>query len=136
MYIFPYQTKIIDEGELIDPRVNLEIMTAAGSLTIKFLVDSGADVTTLPYFPYAPLFNFKKSQKDRITIGGIEGRGVAGYPYTLRTKLKQNQFRLRCYLIDSSTEPLLGRLDFWQLFSIHFNNLRKRTEFIPITQLK
>lgn len=132
MYIFPYQKKIIDEGELIDPRVNLEVVTAVGLLTIKFLVDSGADVTTLPYFPYVPLFKFKKSQKDRITIGGIEGRGVDGYPYTLETKLKQYQFRLRCYLIDSPTEPLLGRLDFWRLFSINFNNRKKRTEITHI----
>lgn len=132
MYIFPYQTKIIDEGELIDPRVNLGVMTAAGFLTIKFLVDSGADVTTLPYFPYAQLFNFKKSQKNRVTIGGIEGKGVSGYPHTLETKLKQRSFRLRCYFIESPIEPLLGRLDFWTLFSIYFNNHKKRTEFIPI----
>jgi len=52
---FPYEKKYIEEGFLIDPRVNVEIKTNRGFLVVKFLLDSGADVTTLPINPYLEL---------------------------------------------------------------------------------
>ena len=40
-------------------------------------------------------------------------------------------FLQRCYFIESNVDPLLGRLDFWNLFSINFNNIKKQTVIIP-----
>jgi hypothetical protein len=124
---FPYEKKIIEEGELADPRIPLQIKTPVGFLTIKFLLDSGADVTTLPFSPYAELFNFKRNQKKKVTIGGIEGGGVNGYPFSLTVRLAKHKFSLRCYFIESRSDPLLGRLDFWNIFSIGFDNKNLRT---------
>ena len=122
MYIFPYEQKSIKEGLLVDPRITLEIETKRGFLAVKFLIDSGADVTTLPIIPYAELFYFRKDPKTRVTIGGVEGKGVGAYPFKLQMKLKSNVFTLRSYFIESFIDPLLGRLDFWNLYSIHFDN--------------
>lgn len=130
---FPYEKKHIEEGELVDPRIPLEVKTKAGFLNIKFLVDSGADVTTLPFIPYAEIFDFTIKTKEKTRIGGIEGRGVNAYPYSLRVRLKTHEFSLRCYFIESQIDPLLGRLDFWKLYSIAFDNINGETK---ITRLQ
>ncbi len=132
MYTFPYEVKKIAEGELVDPRITLELFTVRGFLTIKFLIDSGADVTTLPIVPYAELFDFQKDLKKCVRIGGIEGKGVSAYPFTLTMKLGSQRFRVRSYFIESQVDPLLGRLDVWKLFSIHFDNRRGQTELNTI----
>jgi len=129
---FPYEKKRIEEGELVDPRVVLEIKTKIGFLKVKFLVDSGADVSTLPINPYSELFDFKKAFRDKVKIGGVEGNGVAAYPCDLTIGLGEKKFRMRCYLIESKVDPLLGRLDFWNLFSINFDNKVRETIFTEL----
>lgn len=130
---FPYEKKRIKEQEISDPRIILEIKTKFGFLKIKFLLDSGADVTTFPIFPYSELFDFKKSKKTK--IGGIEGRGINAYPFSIKTRLEKEEFTLRCYFIESKIDPLLGRLDFWKLFSIYFDNKNLKTIIIPIRKI-
>ncbi|OGG13164.1 hypothetical protein A3D77_00355 [Candidatus Gottesmanbacteria bacterium RIFCSPHIGHO2_02_FULL_39_11] len=132
MYTFPYENKRIKEGVIPNPRISLKVHLQSGPVWIRFLVDSGADVTTLPFYPYAELVNFKKNPKEKITIGGIENKGVSGYPFSLNAELKGYKFSLRGYFINSLIEPLLGRLDIWKLFSLTFNNKKLRTEFTPI----
>lgn len=128
-FTFPYEKKIIEEGEISDPRVSLRLETPYGQQNIKFLVDSGADVTTLPIEPYGRLFNFKVDPDVSIIIGGIEGRGIRAYPYRLTVNLGSERIFLRSYFVESLVDPLLGRLDFWNLFSINFDNQKKRTVF-------
>lgn len=129
---FPYERKLIDEGEIIDPRITLEVKTSLGFLAIKFLVDSGADVTTLPLIPYGEIFNFQKKPKEKVKIGGIEGKGVNAYPFSLLIRLANYKFHLRSYFIESKIDPLLGRLDFWDLFSICFDNKSLKTLIISV----
>ncbi len=132
MYTFPYESKYIDEGIIPNPRIPLKVYLPNGFARIRFLIDSGADVTTLPFYPYAEFVHFKKNLKEKITIGGIEGKGIAGYPFSINAELGGYKFLLRCYFIESLIEPLLGRLDFWRLFSIYFNNEKKLTKITPI----
>lgn len=132
MYTFPYATKQIEEGKLIEPLVTLELQTRNGFLSIKFLVDSGADVTTLPYAPYASLFAYRKNPREKITVGGVEGRGVAAYPFLLTARIGRETISIRAFFIESNTEPLLGRLDVWARFSISFDNKKLQTIFTPL----
>lgn len=133
MFIFPYQTKRIDEGEISVPVITVELETIKGFWSFEMLLDSGADVTTLPLVSLSSYFpNFKKDQKNKIVIGGVEGRGVFAYPHSIHTKLGNKKFLLRCYFIESNVDPLLGRLDFWDKFSISFDNKKQTTQIVPI----
>ena len=132
MYTFPYQKKTIEEGAIADPKVALNLKTIVGFMPITFLVDSGADVTTLPLHSHAGFFGFQKNPRERIILGGVEGRGIGGYPYKLLVKLGREEFPLRCYFIESNTDPLLGRLDFWDKFSITFDNRSLKTIISPL----
>lgn len=128
MCIFPYQTKLIDEGKISVPVVTIELETIKGFWPFEVLLDSGADVTTLPLEPLASYFpHFKKDPKKKTVIGGVEGKGVIAYSYTIIAKLENNTFLLRCYFIESNVVPLLGRLDFWDKFSVTFDNKKKQT---------
>ena len=132
MYIFPYRLKRIEEGIISDPRVDLSIETPEGFLSILFLFDSGADVTTLPLNRYAKILNFTPDPSRKITIGGVEGTGINAYPSSALFKLGQKVFPMRFYFIESSVDPLLGRLDFWNKFSINFDNKKRQTIINPI----
>ena len=76
IYTFPYRNKRIEEGNLVDPRVRIEVKTKHGFFPITFLLDSGADVTSLPLVSHGELFDFKKDPRQKIMIGVIEGTGV------------------------------------------------------------
>ncbi len=128
MFFFPFQTKIIEEGEIFVPVVKLELKTIKGFWPFEMLLDSGADVTTLSLNSLASYFpDFQKDSATKTVIGGIEGKGVVAYPYTLLARIEKIDFKMRCYFIESNVDSLLGRLDFWSLFSISFNNKKKQT---------
>lgn len=132
MFSFPYQTKIIEEGEIFVPVVRAELKTIRGFWPFEMLLDSGADVTTLPLKPLASYFpNFRKDSATKTVIGGIEGKGVAAFPYTLLAKIGNINFNMRCYFIESNVDSLLGRLDFWDIFSVSFDNQKGQTTIFP-----
>ena len=123
---FPYQYKSASEQILPHPLITLPVQTEQyGQLQINFLVDSGADVTILPLKPYASLFGFQPGNQF-VQIKGI-GRTLKGYPYHLHLRLFNHWHHIACYLVNTSTLPLLGRQDVWQLASIKFNNLTGHT---------
>ncbi len=126
-FFFPYEYKYIEEGTIPNPRITIEIHGRQGFFPVKFLVDTGADVTTLPFKVFAPFIDFRKSEKDKIIIRGVEGSGVNAYPYLLSIKVGNKVLSIRSYLLESPIEPLLGRLDFWNFFSLTFDNRKKQT---------
>lgn len=132
IYTFPYITKKIAEGNLVVPQVTLEVDTPTGYKDVPFLLDSGADGTSLPIHPYLDILGVKLNLKEKTTIGGVKGRGVTAYPTKLKFKLGKTIFLLRCYFIASKVDPLLGRLDFWDRFSISFDNKKQLTVISPL----
>jgi len=122
---FPYRYKRIDEGVIPDPTTKLEILTTDGWRTTRFLIDSGADTTCLPLEPYAELLGFKPDPKRKTKVGGVEVKGVTAYSGEIKIKIAKKELALRCYFLRSRIMPLLGRLDFWDNFSILFDNKKK-----------
>lgn len=126
---FPYFEKIIQEGRLPDPSVNILVETLHGPRTIKFLVDSGADTTVLPLARYGPWFKIDVNPKNRTEVGGIGNEKVYGYPGMIKIQLGNEALPVRCIFLESSTAPFLGRLDIWRKYSICFDNLNGETVF-------
>lgn len=126
---FPYFTKTIDEGKIPDPRALVKVETLKGSRLIKFLIDSGADTTVLPLARYGPWFEIDVNPKNKTEVGGIGDEKIYGYPSKIKTHLGNDSFRIRCLFLESSTAPLLGRLDLWDRFSLLFDNHQKESVF-------
>jgi len=129
---FPYLFKKIDSEVIADPTVPLEIETSFGYRKIFFLVDSGADATTLPLKKYQNLFGLDIKKITRTRIGGIEGKGIYGYLKELKFRFGKEVFGIRCYFVESDIMPLLGRLDIWDKFTIVFDNMKQEVIFRPI----
>lgn len=128
---FPYALKEIEEGTIPSPIATLPVKTVFGRQNFDFLVDSGADTTTLPLI-WASLFGFKKENSKRTWIGGVEGRKIAGYPSRIEIGFNKKFIKIRCLFVESNIIPLLGRLDVWNNFSILFDNKIKETVFHPL----
>ena len=129
---FPYRYKRVDEGVIPDPTIRLEILTRDGWHKTRFLVDSGADTTCLPLEPYAALLGFRPDPEKKIKIGGVEGKGVTAYPGNIKIRIGGKESSLRCYFLRSRIMPLLGRLDFWNEYSILFDNKKEEIVLKPI----
>lgn len=128
----PYSQKTIAEGKICDPLITMSVQTAKyGFLDIKFLFDSGADVTLFPLKPYAQLFGIKTESLPQLDVYGI-GKKVTAYRVTLNFKINNQTYPIRCYFAEAQTIPLLGRLDWWDKFSFELNNQRQT---ITLTEL-
>lgn len=118
---FPYQYKTIEFGQIPDPFIEMGVATKAGWQQIGFLVDSGADATTLPLF-LAEIWEVKFDKRRYTMMGGVEGQGVKAYPSQIKVRLGKEELTIRCYFIDSEIAPLLGRVDFWDQYNLVFDN--------------
>ena len=128
---FPYRKKIIEEGIIPFPVVNLPVKTKFGAYLIRFLVDSGADTTTLP-LSLASLFAFNPTASRKSWVSGVEGGKVAAYSSQIEISFEKKFYVVRCHFIDSKVTALLGRLDVWDKFSILFDNQKEEVVFEPI----
>lgn len=128
---FPFQYKEIDFGRIVDPVIPLPVLTPNGWEKFDFLLDSGADTTTLPFY-FTKLIKAELSPDKKTIVDGVEGRGVAGHAGKIWIKFGQNVLTIRCYFIQSDIIPLLGRLDVWDKFSIIFDNLKQEVIFETI----
>lgn len=130
---FPYQYKVIDFGKIPDPLIKVDLKTNFGYLTFKFLVDSGADVTTLPFDPFGKVLDFTPNMNNLTIIEGVEGEGIRAYWGEIEVKINNKKIKLGCFFIKNKTLPLLGRLDFWDKYNITFDNRKQEIVFEEIT---
>lgn len=115
---------------VFEPRVIFKVKTEYGWLRVKFLIDSGADVTILP-IRLAGLFGFDKNKSELTTIGGVEGKLMTAFPKKLDLEIDKHRFSVRSFFVETDIIPLLGRLDVWDKFSICFDNKNKVTQLEP-----
>ncbi len=125
---FSYQYKKIDFGVVFDPLIRIKVLTIVGWENYKFLVDTGADTTTLPFY-LSKVFKTKIDPSKRTKIGGIERKGIFGYPAKIRIMLGKEELILRSHFIKSDIVPLLGRLDLLDKLSLLFNSKKREIVF-------
>lgn len=64
---------------------------------------------------------------------GIEGRGIMAHIVTVRAKIENEEFNLRSLISERDTTPfILGRVDFFDQFSITFDN---QAEVLRLTRV-
>jgi len=125
---FPLLFKKINFGKIADPVVDLPIKTTSGWHRLEFLVDSGADATSLP-LEIVEFIGAKIDKRKKTIMGGVGGRGIKAYPSKIKIKLGDQELEIRCYFIESDVIPLLGRTDFWDQFNLVFDNQKQEIVF-------
>lgn len=126
---FPFTyVKVESLGILFYPIVQLQLKTVFGWKQFDFLVDTGADLTTLPFtavsFLGIDLRNLKQSKTQ-----GVGGIFVPTWDLNLPIKIGSYELKVHASITKDKTTPfLLGRKDiFEEKFSLMLDSRRKVT---------
>lgn len=126
---FPFEfIKVENLGTLFYPIVVLELKTIYGWKKFDFLVDTGADLTTLPatILPHLGLKEPDLKKSKTVGVGGIE---IEIFEAVISMKIGACDLPVRVAVTkDSATPFLLGRKDvFEEKFSLMLDSLEKVT---------
>lgn len=126
---FPFvYTEVESLGELFYPIIQVRLKTIFGWKEFDFLVDTGADVTTLPETAasFLPVDLKKLKQTTTYGVGGIS---ISTYSLILPIKIGRYEFKIHASIIkDKNTPFLLGRKDvFDRKFSLIVDSKENKT---------
>ncbi len=128
---FPFDYAQIEGiGKLFYPVVRLGIKSVLGWQEMEFLVDTGADMTTIPDILLPALGIDKKSLKVSLTKG-VGGFAVKTWDFKLNLRLGREELWVMASAVetrDKFTPLLLGRKDiFEEKFNLLLDSRRKVT---------
>lgn len=120
-------------GIILRPVASLMLSTNAATLEVAMYIDSGADMTVIP-FRLGRSLGFRRRPKERLLH--LSGIGGAGVPYVMRTariRIGENSFRIRlAWAFIEDLPLLLGRVDIFPRFQILFDERRRQVRFTPV----
>jgi hypothetical protein len=118
-------------GTVFRPIALAELISSSRRGTFAFLVDSGADITAIPFDPGVAL-GFQLQPNDRVySLVGVGG-SVRYVIRRVEMHLAGRRFNARIAWVLSRQMPyLLGKLDVFEHFQIVLNQRDLKTTFIP-----
>jgi len=118
---FPFEyAKIEGLGRLFYPIAKLDLKTIYGYREFDFLVDTGADVTTLPVH-ILPVLGIEKDKCKVSYTFGVGGIKIKTYEFLLPIKFGRLELSITASAVDAGANSmplLLGRKD---IFENRFN---------------
>lgn len=131
---FPFEyADIPGFGRLFYPIVRIDLYTVEGWQQFEFLIDTGADITTVPAHLLPVLGIEKKALKPSRTLG-VGGFSVETFEFRLRMRLGKKDHTIAASAVESQTDAmplLLGRKDvFEELYNLYLDSKRKVTVII------
>lgn len=128
---FPFEyAKIPGIGRLFYPIARLQIKTVAGWRDFDFLVDTGADLTTVPSH-LLPVLGLEKSKLTKSSTLGVGGYKVITWEFKLPLKFAEKELVVNASAVetkDDSLPLLLGRKDILEeKFNLLLDSKRKVT---------
>lgn len=128
---FPFEyADTQDLGRLFYPVIIAEVKTVVGWRAFEFLVDTGADVTTVP-LQMLSVLGLKKTQLSANTTLGVGGISVKTWEFQMSIRLGVKATDIRCSAVDVKNDSmplLLGRKDlFEERYSLLVDSKRKVT---------
>lgn len=128
---FPFEYAELEEiGVLFYPVVGVELKTKFGWRSFSFLVDTGADVTTLPSH-VLPVLGIKKADLKQGTTFGVGGYAVKTWEFRLPIKFGNTVLLIAASAVEDkggSIPLLLGRKDiFEEKYNLLLDSRKKMT---------
>lgn len=120
----PYQYKLNRYyGKVCEVGLVVEVwLPSKGYQPFEFALDSGADCTLVPRH-LATLTGIHLPSTPNAEVYGVSGKPMPAYKGHLKLRIKSEEFEVRCLFTESDKTPLLlGRIDFFPLFNVHFDN--------------
>lgn len=128
---FPFEYAYIEGlGRLFYPIISVELNTIEDWKELEFLVDTGADVTTVP-IELLSILGFQKSQLTRSTTLGVGGIVVKTWELKLPIRIGGRELVISASAVETKNDSmplLLGRKDIFESrFSLLLDSKRKVT---------
>lgn len=132
---FPFEYIVLPHfGRVFYPFVPVSLKTIDKEwVDFRFIVDTGADLTTLPFFMAEKLgVDLRKCRRGRAE--GIGGAVVETWETKILIRLKSFECWIHCSIVEDEQTPfLLGRIDLLEEnFSLLFDSKKKRIVFMKI----
>ena len=129
--IFPFVYAEVESlGQFFYPFVRVSIKTIYDWQDFDFLVDTGADVTTLPK-TILPVIGINEKSLKRQETQGVGGIWVETFEITLPVRIDSDEFLIHASVTNTEKEGLpflLGRKDILEKrFSLMIDSKRKVT---------
>ena len=127
MIEFPFEKSRSKKlGQILKPIIPVTIIGAKQSITIHMLLDSGADLSLIPY-SVGEAIGLELDMENRSEVQGI---GEGSIPYILsQVKIEignvEASVRIGWALIEE-IPLILGRLDVFQQFSVEFREFENK----------
>jgi hypothetical protein len=128
---FPFKYAYIKNlGKLFYPMVSVKLKTIEGFREFEFLVDTGADVTTVPLH-LLPVLGIRASKLQKTKTFGVGGISIDAWDFKLHIKLGRTELSVRASAVDAKHDSmplLLGRKDiFEKKFNLLLDSKQKLT---------
>lgn len=133
MVTFRYEKEKSDLlGAIYRPVAEVYFKDRDGSPLVSFMyIDSGADITLIPR-ALGEILGLELAESE---IREIRGVGSARVPMIVRKvwlKIGEHEFEARiAWALEEGVPPLLGRLDIFNRFDVHFKEQDRIIEFAP-----
>lgn len=128
-------------GEVLQPIIPVTIIGAKQRVNVSMLLDSGADLSLIPY-SVGEAIGLELDMENR---GEVQGLGEGSVPYILsqvRIKIGDIETSVRIgWALIEEVPLILGRLDVFQKFSAEFREfenriiLKHQSEFVANMQV-
>ena len=117
-------------GKVFYPYIAVYLKTIEGWKDFDFIVDTGADFTTLPRRA-EEILGIDLSRCKESRAEGIGGVVIKTWETKIPIRIKDFELEVRCSITEDDKTPfLLGRIDLLDSrFSWHFNSLAKKIIF-------
>lgn len=128
---FPFDYGLIEGiGRLFYPVVRLQVKSILGWQDLEFLVDTGADITTIPD-TLLPAFGIDKKNLKVSNTYGVGGITVKTWDVQLEFKIGNEILKINSSAVETKSKYsplLLGRKDiFEEKFSLLLDSKHKKT---------
>jgi|SRR3989344_4973742 len=125
---FPFEYIRVEKlGVLFYPMVRVELLTTSGWREFEFLVDTGADVTTIPA-SVAAILDLDLSVLSKNVVIGVGGQKVMVKETILPMRIGNMDFKASVNITNGGNAFLLGKKDvFEEKFSLIIDSVRKMT---------
>ena len=123
-------------GEILKPIIPVTIIGPKRNLNIFMLLDSGADLSLIPY-SVGETIGLELDFENRSEVQGI-GEGSVPYLLTeIKLKIEKVEISARVgWALIEEVPFILGRLDLFQKFSIEFREFENKILLNPTINLR
>ena len=123
---FPLPQKHTSFGSISDPKIPILVRTAAGRVSYRFLVDTGADFAVAPRL-LAEQVGLDWDALPEVRMVGVEQSGVRARLGQLPIRLGDTELTVRCLFVDAPKALfILGRADFLDRFVLTIDQSQRR----------